>query len=369
LRSRDELTARRATGDAFTRSDSFLDPWWDRAAKEDVDEALLALFTRQIAHARSTTPFWRERLAALAPGGLTRDAIEQIPVLTKDELRGLGTFDLLPSPHRSMYLVRGTGGTTGTPTHIFWTEADWRASQQTMARFADGLEGLRPLLVWNGYHQAHVSGPAFDDLVRGLGGTPVPRHFRLTDGEAIDEIERVRANALIITPRSGSGKGGSLEDLLTQDATFLSRLRIRALLVSSTRLEREMADEAREQGVETIINFYGSTEAPPAAISCPGDPTVFHLCQGNLFVEVVDEQGRHVRTGEAGMVVVSRIGSAENGAIACAQGTQLFRFAPGDRCTFIADPCSCGRSSARIANIERVQNRGEKLAGGCERWE
>ncbi len=291
-------------------------------------------------------------------------------MIAKQDLRALAPSDLLVEPDEPFHMVRTTGGTTGAPVAIFWTRNDWRALVQALHRFVPPLEfAQQGLRVWNGYNQSHVSGPCFDDLVRALNGTPIPRGHGASDRQALDAIARMRANALVITPQSGSGKGGSLEDLLSEDASFLARLKIRALFVSSTALRADLLHEVREQGVQTIVNYYGSTEGPPAAVSCVADPTTFHLSQGHVLVEVVDKQGQHVRSGERGTVLVSRIAAASTSGLVSAGGTQLLRYAIGDEVLFVDEPCPCGRTSPRIRDVERVAYLDDKLLGGCERWE
>jgi phenylacetate-CoA ligase len=348
---------------------TFLDPFWDYGARDLVERELLTRFQRQVSERASHTRYFAQLRVTAPPEPLTRSELETLPLISKRELRAQHPDDLLVDPGESFHMVRGTGGTTGLPLPIAWTRDDWRASTHAMRRFCVALERSRPRRIWNAYNQGHVSGPAFDDLARALGATPIPRHFRASDEQAIEELERVRPDALVITPRSGSGKGGSLEDLLAVDPNLLARLNVRALLVSSTRLEADLLDEVREQGVRSIVNFYGSTEGPPAAISCEIDPGVFHLAQGHVLIEIVDERGNHVDSGQRGRVVLSRIGSETESALAPAGGTQLIRYLVGDSALFLDEPCTCGRSSARIADIVRISDLEDKLRGGCERWE
>lgn len=352
--------------------EGILDPFFDYGPRDLVERRLLSLFAQQLAAVRKVAAY-RDRIPPelmVDPSEFGRAELERIPILEKADLRALSPDDLLKAPDGVFHMLRASGGTTGVPVPIFWTLADWTALVQAMQRFCTRLRYLRSgFRLWNGYNQAHVSGPAFDDLVRALGGSPVPRHYGASDRHAIEEIERVRADALVLTPQRGSGKGGSLEDLLSEDPRFLERLRIRALLVSSTPLRADLLEEVREQGVETIINFYGSTESPPAGISCELDPTRFHLAQGHVLVEVVDGRGRQVRSGERGRVVVSRIAAQDGANLIEAGGTQLLRYAIGDTALYLDEPCDCGRSSPRVAEIVRVTDLADKLKGGCEQWE
>lgn len=347
---------------------SFLSRKWDTVDKEILEKWVMSLYQKQIIHARQTSAFWQSRLADVPTRVFTRADVESIPAFTKNDLRSVDPTELLDSKQQSFYIVRGSGGTTGVPTTIFWSKRDWQAAIDTAIRNIQPFVNFENMRIWNGYNQGHISGPAFDDIIRGLGATPIPRHFKSSDEDAIEEMERLKVNALVLTPKSGSGKGGSLEDFLSKDPNFLSRLKIKTLFVSSTRLEKDVLLELKELGVQNIFNLYGSTEAMPTAISCPADPTAFHICQGHIFLEVVDRNGKHVKSGESGLVVVSKIGSSDGHGLNPIEGTQLFRYVVGDTATYIDEPCACKLHSARIKNITRLPNE-EKIVGGCEKWD
>lgn len=351
---------------------SFLSQDWDTSERAVLEQWLCERYRRQILFASEHCEFWKKRLpeTLLKRKTLTREDIETLPPLGKQVLRLSSPQDLIGLKDAPIYLVRGSGGTTGVPTPIFWTKPDWAAAIETAVRY---MRPLRPswkgLRVWNGYNQGHVSGPAFDDIVRILGGTPIPRHFKSNEEESIAEMERLKVEAIVLTPKSGSGKGGSLEDFLAIDPDFIPRIGIKTLIVSSTALDKDLLEELHDLGVETIANLYGSTEALPTGISCSHDVSGFHLCQGHIFLEVVDDSGKHVRSGESGLVVASRIGASLENEIGPAEGTQLFRYIVGDRATYSEEPCPCGLTTAKILNPSRLPNDVDKLMGGCERWD
>lgn len=351
--------------------DSFLSREWDTADSKVREQWLLRQFHAQFKFAAKNSPHWKKRLpsSVLEKKTITRDQVESLPVFFKSELRILNPFDLVSETTQLWHLVRGSGGTTGVPTTMLWTEADWRAAIETSVRFLRDIKDWSNMRIWNGYNQAHVAGPAFDDIIRMVGATPIPRHFKSTDAEAIKEMEHLKVKAMVLTSKSGSGKGGSLEDFLSVDPNFIARLGIKDIWVSSTNLEKDIVKELKSLGVETITNFYGSTEAMPTGISCEADPQSFHICEGHIFLEVLDENGKHVESGKRGTVVVTRIGSSHGGKIAPAEGTQLFRFVVGDSAVYNSKACKCGLTSPRISQIERLAKDEEKIMGGCERWD
>lgn len=358
------------TGDSMPTS--FLSRDWDTNDRNILEKWLCELYRQQILFASEHCDFWQKRLpeGLLKRDRLTREDIESLPPIGKQILRLTDPQDLIGLKDAPIHLVRGSGGTTGVPTPMFWTKPDWTAAMETAVRYMKPLrKSWKGLRVWNGYNQGHVSGPAFDDIMRLLGATPIPRHFNSNEEESIAEMERLKIQAMVLTPRSGSGKGGSLEDFLAVDPDFIPRIGIKTLIVSSTALGKDLLEELRELGVEYIANLYGSTEALPTGISCSHDSAGFHLCQGHIFLEVVDDSGKHVRSGESGLVVASRIGASLEDGIGPAEGTQLLRYIVGDRATYSEEPCPCGLKTAKILNPSRLPNDLDKLMGGCERWD
>lgn len=351
---------------------SFISRGWDTATKETREGWLVDLFYKQLAIASEKSKFWKKNIPNKifqSKKNFSRKDIESLPVFTKGDLRIVNPYDLTLGDAKSWHKVHASGGTTGVPTTLFWSEADWRASVETSVRFLSALRSWKGLKIWNGYNQAHVAGPVFDDIIRMLGATPIPRHFKSTDEDAIKDIERLKADALVLTPKSGSGKGGSLEDFLAIDPNFISRLGIKNLFISSTGLDKNLHNELKELGVERIINFYGSTEAMPTAISCSAHVNMLHICNGQNFLEVVDQNGHHVANGQTGAVLVSRIASSTGNEVSNGEGTQLFRFVVGDTALYTDEPCECGLKTPRISDIKRVVVDNDKIVGGCERWD
>lgn len=349
---------------------SFLEREWDTLPGDVRETLLMEQFKNQLQYAQKNSVFWSKKLKGFDfTKKFNRESIESLPILLKSQLRIIDPLELTSKETKSFHIVRGSGGTTGDPTVLLWTKNDWFGAIETSARVLNEIRSWKGMRIWNGYNQAHVAGPAFDDIIRMVGATPIPRHFKATDEEALREMELLKANALVLTPKSGSGKGGSLEDFLSIDPNFIERLGIKHLWVSSTPLDKELISELKSLGVVDIVNFYGSTESMPNAISCPSDPQSFHICNGHVFLEVVDENGKHVDSGERGALVVSRIGSTTGTEIQTAKGTQVFRFLIGDSAIFTKEACECGLTTPRIYNVERLELDEETVVGGCERWD
>jgi phenylacetate-CoA ligase len=96
-----------------------------------------------------------------------------------------------------------------------------------------------------------------------------------------------------------------------------------------------------------LIAVYGCEEIGAIATECPA-ATHYHVAAENALVEIVDDNGRDVRPGERGRVVLTGF---HNFAM------PFIRYAIGDVAVAGTGPCPCGRSLPVIAQVEgRTRN-------------
>ena len=114
--------------DASWSPSNLLDPAFDTVSGARLDEFMLRALRQQLQFAQAHVPFWRDRLVNINVDEITSISdIALVPVLTKEDLRKLGPWDLVPEVAKdNLYLCRSTTGTTGTATSAFWTKADWK---------------------------------------------------------------------------------------------------------------------------------------------------------------------------------------------------------------------------------------------------
>ena len=96
-------------------------PWDEQLALDD------AAYREQLAYLLDRSPFYREKLAGLDPGGLAD--IAELPLTEKDELRATVTPEnpfgahLCATPGE-IVRIYSTSGTTGAPSYIPLTAGD-----------------------------------------------------------------------------------------------------------------------------------------------------------------------------------------------------------------------------------------------------
>ena len=335
-------------------------PALDQMASNARDELLLEALRRQIAFMRTEVSFWRERLATF---DIDESRIEtmadlaHIPILTKEELRDLRPAVLLPDKRPSdLLLCRWTSGTSGRPTVNFWSESDWAAFVGSTSRMLVRQAPMETPIVFNGYSQSHMTGPVYNAALRRMGGVVYDRsHHPEELFSTTAQMELFDFDTLILPARTKRGKAIGLVDLLAGDPDLLARRGVRWWIGSSGTFGDENRMLVQKQGVESVSNLYGSSEVGLFGISCARHPGDFHIAQGHVLAEVVDESGVPVPSGHFGRVVVTHLcGMDNNGLSRTHSGTQILRLANGDGATFLGDPCDCGLTTPRFRNIRRI---------------
>jgi phenylacetate-CoA ligase len=79
-----------------------------------------------------------------------------------------------------------------------------------------------------------------------------------------------------------------------------------------------------------------------------------HLHDQQLFVEVLDDDGRTLRDGEVGEVVATTFG---------VEAMPVIRYRTGDCAALFREPCSCGRTTPRLGPIVGRKNQRLKFKG------
>jgi phenylacetate-CoA ligase len=109
-----------------------------------------------------------------------------------------------------------------------------------------------------------------------------------------------------------------------------------------------------------IYSTYASSETITSFCECTAQ-NGGHLHPELAVVEIVDDDGKALQPGEAGEVVVTPL---------AIEGMPLIRFRTGDVSFLMNEPCTCGRSSARLGPIlgrkkQMIKFRGTTLYPGA----
>ena len=307
---------------------------WPLAAHQ---EHQLHLLRRLVSHAAATVPFYRDRLDPTAIRDLLD--LEQVPVLTKGEVRRAGAALLSTAPPRRGRITIHTSGTTGTPLRI---QCDRGALRRNYAFFSHALS-------WAGCPvRPRVATFAGRTIVPAAQTAP-PYWRRNHAGNALlcssyhlspetlpaycDALRRFRPDLIDSYP---SSLAPIARHLL---ARGIHEIRPRAVVTSSESLELTAREEIEAAFGCPVYDQYGSAEMAGFATQCAEGRYHCHPAYG--IVEVRCE-GRAARPGEVGELVLTGF---VNPAM------PFIRYATGDLAELGEGPCPCGRDTMILRRI------------------
>lgn len=336
------LSLRERTVLGFEHADTLRRLW--RHADAD-PEALRQFQLRKlrvlVAHCRAHVAAYREhwRSLKLEPADvMTMQQIQALPTIAKNDLRGRPVAETLVDGADVRRLVRHTtSGSSGQPFNIY------RAPRE------EHLLNLFRLRAW-----AQAGLRTFDRVARfsqlPLDEEPRPWPGRIRQAIGIHREQRfdalASANELVeklIRHRPDVIRG--YPSTLRHVAAWMNEaprpIRPRLIFCGG-----EVLDAAARRTIEgafkaPLVDFYGAHEFNLLASQCPnGD--AYHVCDDNVLIEIVGEDGRAVQAGELGEVVATALHSYT---------MPFVRYRTGDLAIGGTGPCGCGQPFSALRAI------------------
>ncbi|MBC7490380.1 MAG: phenylacetate--CoA ligase family protein, partial [Glaciimonas sp.] len=121
----------------------------------------------------------------------------------------------------------------------------------------------------------------------------------------------------------------------------MSDLGIRVAFVTSERLYDEQRGQIRRTFGCPVANGYGGRDAGFIAHQCPAGG--MHITAEDIVVEILDPNGRAMRDGESGEIVVTHLATGD---------FPFIRYRTGDIGVLDTKSCSCGRGLPLLKEIQ-----------------
>ncbi|MCB1020446.1 MAG: phenylacetate--CoA ligase family protein [Acidobacteria bacterium] len=348
---------RRRLGGSFTAElDGFRER--ERWSAEQMRDYLAGRLRQTLLRAWRQTDFYREAwsqvgireadLLAFEPEDLPR-----LPLLTRDALRRESERLLVHGARRYRLQRTSTSGSTGTPVSIYWTDADWRRTMA--AKEARSLNWAGGSILGS---RAMIGGRAI--LPPGEAKPPYYRYnraeqqvyftaFHIRPSTAADYVEGFRRHR----PRLLTGYAHSyffLARMMLEQGLRLD-YRPEAIVLGSEPLDSEMKQTIQLAFGIRPFEEYGAVESCVLATEC--ERGGLHLSPDVGLVEIVDEDGHPLPSGETGRIVCTGLGG---------QAQPLVRYAIGDLGGYALSPCPCGRDA--LPTLLPVEGRLEDVVYG-----
>jgi phenylacetate-CoA ligase len=298
-----------------------------------------------LVHCRTHVAAYREhwRSSKLEPADVaTTQHIQALPTIAKNDLRGRPVAETLVDGADMQRLVRHTtSGSSGQPFNIYRAPREEHLLNLFRLR-ACAEAGLRP----------------FDRIARfsqlPLDEEPRPWSGRIRQMIGIHRVQRfdglAPAHELVESlVRHRPDVIGGYPSTLRHIAAWMSgeRRRIQPRLIFCG---GEVLDAASRSTIESafsapLVDFYGAHEFNLLAWQCP-DGDAYHVCDDNVLIEIVGEDGRAVQAGEVGEVVATALHSYT---------MPFVRYRTGDLAIRGPATCGCGQP---FSALRAIQGRG-----------
>ncbi len=315
------------------------------------------LLRRHLTHA-ARSPFYRELFSwagfdprrVRTPADLTR-----LPFTTKRDLEERGR-DFLAAPAHETADLCESSGTTGLPVTLLQTRADLERlayNEESCFRAAGIVPGER-VLIAAALDRCFMAGLAYFLGLTRLGATAI-RGGSGSIAFLAELVLRHRPTALVGVPTLLAAVAAAIAARGVQPATAgVARI----VCIGEPVRREDLALSALGERLAAlwgtaVLGTYASTEMATSFADCAFGMGG-HLLPDLMVVEIVDDLGGPLPTGEPGEVVATPLQ---------VNGMPLVRFRTGDIATLHATACPCGRTSPRLGPVIGRKSQMLKIKG------
>jgi phenylacetate-CoA ligase len=301
-------------------------------------EALQAVLARTYLH----VPFYRKRFDA---GRIDPDEVRaledlgRLPFTTREDLQANYPYGLFAVPLREVVRIHAS---TCMSVVVGYTKNDIKTWSDVMARVlvAGGVGKDDVVQIALGYNLS-TGGFGVHYGAERIGASVIPTSTGNTRRQ-LKIMRDFKTTALVATP----GYAALLGRTLHEQGAERSALSLRVALLGGEPLSDALRQEIQERLGVVATDNYGLSEVmgPGIAGECR-ERNGLHINEDHFLVEVVDPVSlRPVPAGEPGELVLTTLSK---------EAFPVIRFRTRDITRLLPGTCPCGRTTQRMARVER----------------
>ncbi|CAN5701705.1 phenylacetate--CoA ligase [soil metagenome] len=321
------------------------EPELETMARKDLAKLQDERVRRLARYVHERVPFYRGTFEAaeLTPSDIRSVGdLRALPFTTKNDLRDNYPFGLFAVPSEEVVRIHASSGTTGKPTVVGYTAPDIDVFARVNARCL-AMAGATPDMM---LHNAYGYGLFTGGLGLHYGGerrgmTVVPVSGGMTERQ-LTLITDFKPQVICCTPSYALTLAQELHERGVPPRAISLRY---ALLGAEPWTEGMRREVDTRLGVRST-NIYGLSEiiGPGVSNECVEERDGSHVNEDHFFPEVVNpETGEPLDDGEEGVLVFTSLTK---------RALPLLRYWTGDIASLVREPCSCGRTLARMSLIK-----------------
>jgi phenylacetate-CoA ligase len=274
-------------------------------------------------------------------GKINLSTLPALPFTTKEDLQKFNKDFLAVSPSSIADIV-SSSGTTGRPVHIMYTAYDLErlGYNEEKAFTGCGMTNNDTVLLTCTMDRCFVAGLAYFLGARALGCAVIRNGLNSVESHA-EMVTNLKPTTIVGVPSFIRKLGSYLRE------KGIGRTTVDKIICIGEPLRNEYLDllkvakDIAQLWNARIYSTYSTTEIVTTFCECT-QKSGGHLHPDLGVVEIVDDKGKLLPSGEKGEVVVTPL---------AVEGMPLVRFKTGDISFLIEGHCGCGRNSTRLGPI------------------
>ncbi|WP_038087075.1 phenylacetate--CoA ligase family protein [Tumebacillus flagellatus] len=290
-------------------------------------------------------PFYREKFeaAGVNPHEIcSLEDVAQLPFTVKKDLRDNYPFGLFACDRDEVARIHGSSGTKGKPTVVGYTKRDLENWAEIVAR-AICLAGGRPGdLFHNAYgYGLFTGGLGLHAGAEAMGATVVPVSGGQTSRQ-ITLIQDFEPRGICCTPSYAL----NIAEEMVRQGLNPAATTLQYGIFGAEPWTEEMRYALEQVWGIKAIDIYGLSEVmgPGVACECCEEQNGLHIAEDHFYAEIIDpETLQPLPEGEFGELVFTSLTK---------EAFPVIRYRTGDISALTSQPCSCGRTTRRMARIK-----------------
>ncbi|GHV30099.1 phenylacetate-coenzyme A ligase [Synergistales bacterium] len=267
------------------------------------------------------------------------DDLHKLPFTTKDDLKDAYPYGFLAVPLKDAVRIQSTSGTTGKRVVAFFTRHDLDIWEDCCARAVVAAGGTDEDVVQVSYgYGLFTGGPGLNGGSHRVGSLTLPMSSGNTERQ-LQFMCDLSATILCCTP---SYAAFLAETIVAQG--LRDQIKLKAGIFGAEAWSEEMRRDIEKTIGIKAYDIYGLTEisGPGVSFEC-SEQTGMHINEDHFIAEIIDPAtGEVLPYGSKGEIVFTCITK---------DAFPLIRYRTRDICVLSAEPCSCGRTLAKMSRL------------------
>jgi phenylacetate-CoA ligase len=319
------------------------DEKYEAMKRDDLERLQFTRLRETIDRAYKNVPFFKKNFddAGVAPEDIkSLDDMVNIPFMVKQNMRDNYPFGLFATPMDDVVRVHASSGTTGQVTVVGYTQNDIDTWAELIARCLVSYGASKHDMIQVAYgYGLFTGGLGLHYGAEKLGGTVVP----ISGGNTKRQIQLMKdfkTTVLCCTP--------SYALLIAEEAAEMGvdirDFPLKIGVFGAEPWSESMRAQAEEKMGIDAYDIYGLSEVlgPGVACECEAKDGL-HIFEDHFIPEIVDpETGKRLPDGTPGELVFTSLTK---------EATPVIRYRTRDITSITHEPCSCGRTHARMERI------------------